>query len=291
MHINQLIYFSEVVRSKSINAAAKKLFIAQPSLSASINALEKELGAKLLIRTKSGILPTPLGKKIYEEAQTIIGITNNWFAISADLQTYSGEIHLLTTPSASNYALENFITEMQSANPALHILVHEAKHQNILVQLNSSLANIAIGAYHQDEKSKLDAFVQLNDLAFEILWEDTMGVLISSKHPLAQQSVLNVKDLNQFILAYYAEDDDPISGKYFRCFFNPVTTFRLSNRERIFQVILDKNAAGIFPLKSTMNDSLVKNNLIKFMPIEDCPFIVTLFTQSGSTLACRAINT
>lgn len=57
MQRRQLQYFIEVVDCCSISAAAQKLFVAQPSLSRTINALEKEMGCELLERTSKGGAP------------------------------------------------------------------------------------------------------------------------------------------------------------------------------------------------------------------------------------------
>lgn len=56
----------------SISAAAQKLFVAQPSLSRTINALEKEMGCELLERTSKGVRPTQTGRQMYYYAQSIL---------------------------------------------------------------------------------------------------------------------------------------------------------------------------------------------------------------------------
>ena len=55
MELLQLEYFREVARTGKISAAAKKLYISAPSLSATIARLEKELGTKLFTRTGNAI--------------------------------------------------------------------------------------------------------------------------------------------------------------------------------------------------------------------------------------------
>lgn len=66
MNINQLAYFRAVCEAGSISAAAERLYIARPSLSASMGALEREVGAKLLERRKSGVSPTEAGAALLE---------------------------------------------------------------------------------------------------------------------------------------------------------------------------------------------------------------------------------
>ena len=59
MTLQQLKYAIAVAESGSMNEAARKLFVSQPSLSSAIRELEKELGFNLFVRSNHGILITP----------------------------------------------------------------------------------------------------------------------------------------------------------------------------------------------------------------------------------------
>lgn len=72
MDVRQLRYFVRIVELESISAAAKALFVAQPSLSQHVANLERELGTPLLIRGAQGVSATAQGKKLYHSARTIL---------------------------------------------------------------------------------------------------------------------------------------------------------------------------------------------------------------------------
>ena len=61
MTIKQLEYFMGVARHLNFSAAAKELFISQPSLSRSITALEEELGVRLFVRNRHNVELTAAG--------------------------------------------------------------------------------------------------------------------------------------------------------------------------------------------------------------------------------------
>ena len=71
MKLEQLHHFSEAVKYKSISVAAEENFISQPSFSASITKLEKELGVTLLRRTSRGVTPTEAGQVVLEKTEII----------------------------------------------------------------------------------------------------------------------------------------------------------------------------------------------------------------------------
>ena len=61
MTLQQLRYVIQAADSRSMNEAAKALYISQPSLSGAIKELEKEIGIELFKRSSHGTVLTPEG--------------------------------------------------------------------------------------------------------------------------------------------------------------------------------------------------------------------------------------
>ena len=72
MTFKQLKYVTEVADTGNITEAAKRLFIAQPSLTASIQELEKEYGITIFKRNKKGIEITPEGEEFLGYARQVL---------------------------------------------------------------------------------------------------------------------------------------------------------------------------------------------------------------------------
>ena len=64
--------FMRVVETGSLNRAAQRLFISKPALKKQLDALEAELGVKLLVRSTEGCLPTPAGRYFYERSADLL---------------------------------------------------------------------------------------------------------------------------------------------------------------------------------------------------------------------------
>ena len=76
MTLTQLRYALTVANAKSMNEAAKQLFISQPSLSAAIRDLEEEIGIEVFRRSNKGAYLTP-------EAKNLSGMpVRSWISIS-----------------------------------------------------------------------------------------------------------------------------------------------------------------------------------------------------------------
>ncbi len=72
MTLQQLRYIIEVANQGSINEAAKKLFITQPSLSNAIKDIENEFGIEIFQRTNKGINLSQDGVEFLSYARQII---------------------------------------------------------------------------------------------------------------------------------------------------------------------------------------------------------------------------
>lgn len=77
MNIKHAQYMLTVLQEKSITAAAKKLYISQPSLSQMIKLVETNLGTPIFNRSTDPITLTFAGEKYMEAARQILTINNN----------------------------------------------------------------------------------------------------------------------------------------------------------------------------------------------------------------------
>lgn len=110
MRIEQLHYFQTLLQEGSFTRAANQLHIAQPTLTASIKSLEKELDVKLLIRDSNGISLTEEGEKVSRFTQAVLTLHGN---LLEELNSASTIVKEQITIIASNFfykvVLENFL--------------------------------------------------------------------------------------------------------------------------------------------------------------------------------------
>ncbi len=102
--LTQLRSFLAVVRSGSVTSAAEELVVTQPSISAAVRALTRELGTPLLERDGRGVRPTAAGRAFAPYATDIIGLLERGrrAAVEASGQAESGlRIAAVTTAAES----------------------------------------------------------------------------------------------------------------------------------------------------------------------------------------------
>ena len=86
MDFHQLRVFVEVARQKSFSRAAEKIFLTQPTVSAHIKSLEKEIGIPLLVRGQRELQLTDAGKVLFQYAQQLLNLERK--AVFAIQQEY-----------------------------------------------------------------------------------------------------------------------------------------------------------------------------------------------------------
>ena len=94
--------FFWIVRLGTFHAAATKLNVSQPAVSARIRELEASLGLELFDRVGRSVRPTPQGRKVYEYADRILGEVENLVQQTGAAPAVSGTATLtFTSPSGS----------------------------------------------------------------------------------------------------------------------------------------------------------------------------------------------
>ena len=76
MTLSQLKYIVTIAEAGTISEAAKRLYIAQPSLTAAVKELEGELGITIFKRTNKGVLLSTEGEEFLGYARQVIEQTN-----------------------------------------------------------------------------------------------------------------------------------------------------------------------------------------------------------------------
>ena len=117
MELKQLESFVAVVVYKSFTEAAKRLYISQPTISTHIQALEKELESKLIVRTTKSIELTKRGSELYECAVKMLDLRDSLLDKWRSADEKIIRLGVSTIPSA--YILPEFLPEFCRTYPEI----------------------------------------------------------------------------------------------------------------------------------------------------------------------------
>lgn len=136
-------YVYEVYRSKSVSVAAKKLFISQPALSASIKKAEKELGAPIFNRKTIPFTLTAEGKVYIESIEKIMKIERETSEKIQDISEIKGGLLNIATSSYLSYFIIPKVCEMFAKKyPNVNINITTVSTQALAGKLANNTADI-----------------------------------------------------------------------------------------------------------------------------------------------------
>lgn len=145
MDIHQFEYVMAIAEEKSFSAAAKKLYISQPSLSQYIMRLEKQLGIKLFDRTTNPLVLTYAGEKYLESAKNILNLESRLRRELGDIaDSKKGRLTIGISIPTESYILPLLLPEFHKQFPGIDIVIKEHSSEHLEALLMEGKVDIAI---------------------------------------------------------------------------------------------------------------------------------------------------
>ena len=189
MTFEQLDYFIATVECKTFFDAAEKMHISQSMLSKQIKKLEKELDVLLWDRSKRQATLTDAGKAFYIEAQNL---SLQYHTALQKMESFRSEIpdtfHIGTLPFLSQYHLTEPIRQFIESHPEISILLSEAEEEELMKKFLDYTFDLIIAR---------EMMIDHELYYFYKVAEDTLSVILPGSHPLADRSVLSLKDIKR----------------------------------------------------------------------------------------------
>lgn len=138
---NLLKSFLFVVKEGSLSGAARALESTQPTLSRHIESLEEDLGLKLFIRTREGLIPTEEALNLYPEAESMLGSFGALLRrASGNLPQEVGSIRLTTSEVIGVELMPQLLFKFQKLYPQIKIELSISDKLDNLLKREADLA-------------------------------------------------------------------------------------------------------------------------------------------------------
>jgi DNA-binding transcriptional LysR family regulator len=133
--LQQVEGFLEVARRGSVSRAAEALFITQPTLTARLHGLERDLGARLFVRTPRGMRLTEAGHAWVPYAERAMrALLEGRDALEQVMSASAGHLVIASAPAVSTYVLPGLLERFVAAHPRVEVSVRTG-HTEELVDL------------------------------------------------------------------------------------------------------------------------------------------------------------
>lgn len=132
----------EVAQSGSFSKAAKKLFLTQPTISAHIASLEKELDTRVFVRNTKEVDLSPEGQKLYTYARQILDLTEK---IKEEFGRHEEEAKCVTIAASTipaQYLLPDILTRFNEKHPGEQLRILESDSAQVAEQVAEGSVDI-----------------------------------------------------------------------------------------------------------------------------------------------------
>jgi DNA-binding transcriptional LysR family regulator len=197
-NIQHLKYAVEVEKTGSISKAAKNLYMGQPHLSKAIKELEDSLGISVFNRTPQGVVPTIKGAEFLRYAKSILAQIEEMESL---YRPNVESVHRfdISVPRASyvSYAFSEFARQLENESE-IDLNYRETNSMRAIKNVADNINNIAIIRYQEIYEKYFLNSLDERDLAYLPVWEFNYLVLMSKNHPLANNEVIQYKELRNY---------------------------------------------------------------------------------------------
>ena len=206
MTLNQLKYVIALSRENSINEAAKKLFISQPSLTTALKSLEEEVGFDIFIRNKNGISLTVKGSEFLGYAKSVIEqydiLDAKYISKSNIKRTFHVSMQHYT------FAVNAFVKVINEYGmDEYEFEIHETKTYEVIENVKNQKSEIGVLYLNEYNRTVLEKILNESGLSFTPLFDCSIYAYMSKKNPLAGRKEITMEDLDDYPCLAFAQGD------------------------------------------------------------------------------------
>lgn len=265
MNLKQAQYVKTIAECGSITAAAKKLFVSQPSLSQMLRQLEQETGLPIFDRSTSPMQLTYAGEKYLHAAERMIAANMELESQLREIrQEHSGRLRLGISVTRAMQVMPLVLPIFLQQYPNVTLQLTESGSANLEELLRSGNIDLALAALESTSPS----------LAYELIEKETIGILAGRDTAVAKQYVsgtplsLDAVRRENFVYLTKSHSARITQDKLFRrCGMSPNVLLETDALEVGRRVALEAGACMILP--NIYIDDYCRQRRGEFFPLKD----------------------
>lgn len=183
--MRRYVALMKVVEVGSFTKAAELLGYTQPALSQMIASLEKELGLKMLYRSRYGIRLTPEGERLYPDVQSAVRQYEAMRRTADGIRGLdSGVVRIGTVSSVSCHWLPGVIRAFWQAHPNIQIVLHQGDYTSIPEWVRTGAVDFGFASPHA-----------VMGMETTVVKSGEFRAVLPKDHPLAGRGSLTLGEL------------------------------------------------------------------------------------------------
>lgn len=187
----QLRTFDRIVREGSFSRAAWALDLAQPTVSARVQALEQAVGGPLFARSGRGVTLTDLGASFLPFARRALEVLGAGVEAARQAQAgQRGRVSIGVLESLSGSFLGPVVAAFHAAHPEVDLLVRAGRHEQLVQLFHDAVIRLALLAWPSHD-------VLTGDVDVLLTLREPVVLAAAPGHPLARRAALGAPAVDQ----------------------------------------------------------------------------------------------
>lgn len=264
MRLEQLQQIIEIEKQQSISKAARALYMAQPTLSGSLNSLEDEIGIQLFERNPSGVVPTAEGKEILQIAKQIIEGCSYILNYRTQSRELYGEVKLMIT-QAYGFLFSDILLELKNRYPKAELNLQVSTPEKIIEALTHGTSNIGVTLWELLPEQNQQVLKEA-DLQYETFGSHPMMLYVSQDNRFAENDSVTLQELRQEQFIAYSPSYWAATNRQIQADSEALV---MNDQENLKRIISTGQAIALMPETFAVRDLYYEQGLIKRIPIKD----------------------
>lgn len=281
MTLQQMRYIVMVAECGNLTEAAGKLYIAQPSLTAAIHNIEKEMGITVFTRSNKGVELTREGETLLSYARQILE------QVDVMTEHFQGERHQKPRFCVScqhySFAVNAFVDVIRTYDAqAYSFILRETQTYEIIDDVSIGRSEIGILYLSRQNEEVLRKLLKKNELKFRELFVAKPHVFLSNRHPLAQRETIEVEELlpYPYLIFEQGEHNSFYFSEEFLSALDLPKNIMVRDRATLFNLLIGLNG---FTVSSGVIDAELNGENIIARPLNlDCEMRIGVITKKNA---------
>ena len=244
MDLGQVEAFVQVAQHRSFSKAADSLFLTQPSVTARIQSLERDLGEALFERNGRGVRLTEMGAAFLPYARRALkALQEGRDAIDGMRNLDIGSLKLGAAMTVSTYVLPKILRKYCTTYPGVEVSVHTGRSEQVL--------QMVLG---DDVHCALERTVHHPEVVTVPLYEDDVVLVASPGHRIARNKQASIEEVGREPLILYDKGssyNQLIQGVFRQHGIVPHTLMELDTIEATKKMVEEGLGVALVPKVST----------------------------------------
>jgi DNA-binding transcriptional LysR family regulator len=247
MLLSQIAAFIEIARRRSVSRAAEALFVTQPALTARLQGLERDLGARMFVRTPRGMKLTEAGESFLPFAvRALDSLTDGRMQVNALERGGAGRLAIGAAPAVSTYVLPGWLKRFSQSHPRVEVRVRTGHSEEMLDLVLREQVDVG-----------LVRALQHSDISSIPLYEDRLILVVDPTHPFAASGRVRLAEISgeQLILFDRTSSYHELTSALFRrAGISPTGVMELDNIDAAKKMVEQGFGVALLPHTSVADE-------------------------------------